>query len=79
MDTQDPPNRPRYQLIRGLKGLDDNEKDTLTSSCIDRKKVQGAIWGVHSTGTGQLVGALCTHITLLFLSFGWLVCAEWNS
>ena len=30
------PNRPRYQLTRGLIGLD-NEKDAITSSCLDRK------------------------------------------
>ena len=28
---------------------------------MSRQEVQGAIWGVHSTGTGQLVGALCTQ------------------
>ena len=38
MDTQDPPNRPRYQLTRGLKGLD-NKKDAMTSRCLDRKEV----------------------------------------
>ena len=27
----------------------------MTSGCLDRKEVRGAIWGVHSTGTGQLV------------------------
>ena len=36
MDTQDPPNRPCYQLTRGLIGLD-NEKDAMTSRCLDRK------------------------------------------
>ena len=36
MDTQDPPNRPRYQLTRGLRGLD-NKKDDGTSGCLDRK------------------------------------------
>ena len=25
------------------------------SGCLDRKDVRGAIWGVHSTGTGQPV------------------------
>ena len=25
------------------------------SGCLDRKEVRGAIWGVHSTGTGQPV------------------------
>ena len=75
MDTQDSPNRPRYQLTRGLRGLD-NEKDAMTSACLDRKEVRGAIWGVHSTGTGHLVGALCTHIRRLFLSFGRPVYAD---
>ena len=51
MGTQDPPNRPRYQLTRGLIGLD-NEKDAITSLCLDRKEVRGAIWGIHSIGTG---------------------------
>ena len=55
MDTQDPPTDP---TISGLN----NEKDAMTSSCLDRKEVRGAIWGVYSTGTGQLVRALCTHI-----------------
>ena len=32
-----------------------NEKDVLTSGCLDRKEVRGAIWGVPSTGTGQPV------------------------
>ena len=26
MDTQDPPNRPRYQLTRGLIGLDNKKR-----------------------------------------------------
>ena len=38
MDTQDPPSPPRYQLTRGLIGLD-NEKDAMTSHCLDRKEV----------------------------------------
>ena len=33
MDRQGPPNRPRYQLTRGLIGLD-NKKEAMTSSCI---------------------------------------------
>ena len=36
MDTQGPPIQPRYQLTRGLIGLD-NEKDAMTSHCLDRK------------------------------------------
>ena len=54
MDTQDPRKRPRYQLTRGQRGLD-NEKDAMMSLCLDRKEVHGAIWGVHSTGTGRPV------------------------
>ena len=27
----------------------------MTSGCLDRKEVRGAIWGVQSTGTGQPV------------------------
>ena len=38
MDSQDPPTRPRYQLTRGLRGLD-NEKDAMTSDCLDRRYV----------------------------------------
>ena len=74
MDTQDPPIRPRYQLTRGLIGLD-NEKDAMTSRCLDRKEVRHATLRAH-TGTGTLVGALCTHIRRLFLSFGGPVCAD---
>ena len=54
MDTQDPPNRPCYQLTRGLRGLD-NENDAMTSACLDRKEVCGVIWGMHSNGTGRPV------------------------
>ena len=61
MDTQDPPNRPPYQLTRGLRGLD-NEKDAMTSACLDRKEVRGRAAGGY---TGWL-----------FLSFGGLVCAD---
>ena len=53
-----------------------NKKDAMTPSCLDRKEVRGAIWGVYITGTGQLVRALCTHIRGLFLSFGGPVCAD---
>ena len=74
MDTQDPPIRPRYQLTRGLIGLD-SEKDAMTSRCLDRKEVRHATLRAH-TGTGTLVGALCTHIRRLFLSFGGPVCAD---
>ena len=53
MDTR-PSHRPRYQLTRGLIGLD-NEKDAMTSLCLDKKEVRGATLQVHSTGTGQPV------------------------
>ena len=39
MDTEDPSNQPRYQLTKGLIGLD-NEKDAMTSLCLDRKEVR---------------------------------------
>ena len=54
MDTQDPPNQPHYQLTRGLKGVD-NEKDAMTSRCLDRKEVRCATWQVHSTRPAQPV------------------------
>ena len=38
MDTQDPPNRPRYQLTRAIIGLD-IEKYAMTSHCLDRKEI----------------------------------------
>ena len=71
MDTQDPPTDPRYQLTRGLIGLD-NEKDAMTSGCLDRKEVRGAIWGVHST-TDRPAGG---NTGRLFLAFGGPVCAD---
>ena len=71
MDTQDPPTEPRYQLTRGLRGLD-NEKDAMTSGCLDRKEVRGAIWGVHST-TDRPAGG---DTGRLFLAFGGPVCAD---
>ena len=49
MDTQDPPTDPAIQFTRGLRVLD-NEKDAMTSLCLDRKEVRHAIWRVHSTG-----------------------------
>ena len=48
MDTR-PSHRPRYQLTRGLMGLD-NEKDAMTSRCLDRKEVLHATCRVHSAG-----------------------------
>ena len=40
MDRQDPPNRPRYQVTRGLIRLD-NEKEVMTSSSRDRRYARG--------------------------------------
>ena len=47
----------------------------MTSRCLDRKEVRHATLRAH-TGTGTLVGALCTHIRRLFLSFGGPVCVD---
>ena len=49
MDTQDPPTDPAISFTRGLIGLD-NEKDAMTSRCLDKKEVRHAIWRVHSIG-----------------------------
>ena len=51
MDTQDPHTDPAISLLGVLIGLD-NEKDAMTSRCLDRKEVPCATWRVHSTGTG---------------------------
>ena len=37
MDRQGLPNRPRYQLTRGLTRTR-HEKDAMTSRCLDRKR-----------------------------------------
>ena len=83
MDTKDPPtlsngharpsHRPRYQFTRGLIGLD-NEKDAMTSACLDRKEVQHATWRVQCEDrpAGGNTGRL-------FLTFGGPVCADWFS
>ena len=47
----------------------------MTSRCLHRKEVRHATLRAH-TGTGTLVGALCTHIRQLFLSFGGPVCTD---
>ena len=44
----------------------------MTSGCLDRKEVQGAIWGVHST-TDRPAGG---NTGRLFLAFGGPVCAD---
>ena len=74
MDTQDPPTNPTISLL-GVYICLDNEKDAMTSHCLDRKEIRCATWQVHN-GTGQLVRALCTRIGRLFLSFGGPGCAN---
>ena len=49
-----------------------NEKDAMTSGCLDRKEVRGAIWGVHSTMDRPAGG----NTGRLFLAFGGPVCAD---
>ena len=44
----------------------------MTSGCLDRKEVRGAIWGVHST-TDRPAGG---NTGRLFLAFGGPVCAD---
>ena len=47
-----------------------NEKDAMTSLCLDRKEVRHAIWRVHSTGPA------CGDTGRLFLMFGGPVRAD---
>ena len=64
MDRQGPPNRPRYQLTRGLTRIR-HEKDAMTSHCLDRKRKYDALsWPVLYTGR-------------LFLTFGGTGRADW--
>ena len=44
----------------------------MTSGCLDRKEVRGAIWGVHSTKDRPAGG----NTGRLFLAFGGPVCAD---
>ena len=44
----------------------------MTSGCLDRKEVRGAIWGVHSTMDRPAGG----NTGRLFLAFGGPVCAD---
>ena len=44
----------------------------MTSGCLDRKEVRGAIWGVHSTTDWPAGG----NTGRLFLAFGGPVCAD---
>ena len=48
------------------------KKDAMTSGCLDRKEVRGAIWGVHST-TDRPAGG---NTGRLFLAFGGPVWAD---
>ena len=70
MDTQDPPTDPANQLTRGLIGLD-NEKDVMTSGCLDRKEVRSTTWRVQCED--QPAGG---DTGRLFLTFGGPVCAN---
>ena len=70
MDTQDSPNQCRYQLTKGLIGLD-NEKDAMTPCCLNRKDVQCATWRVHSTRPARPVETQDG-----FLLFGGPACAD---
>ena len=47
MDRQGPPNRPCYQLTRGLTRTR-HEKDAMTSRCLDSKEVRCATWRMRS-------------------------------
>ena len=47
-------------------------KGAMTSGCLDRKEVRGAIWGVHSTKDRPASG----NTGRLFLAFGGPVCAD---
>ena len=48
MDTQDPPTDPAISLLGAYIYIClDNEKDAMTSCCLDRKEVRGVIWRVH--------------------------------
>ena len=44
----------------------------MTSGCLDRKEVRGAIWGEHSTTDRPASG----YTGRLFLAFGGPVCAD---
>ena len=53
MERQGPPNRPRYQLTRGLTRTR-HEKDALTSCCLDRKRKYEAPPGECALLTGPV-------------------------
>ena len=46
-----------------------NEKDAMTSSCLDRKEVRGAIWGVHSTMDRPACGGIMHSYKMTFSVF----------
>ena len=70
MDTQDPPSDPAISFTRGLIGLD-NEKDAMTSCCLDRKEVRR-----HLASAQYWTGLAGGNTGLLFLTFGGPVCAD---
>ena len=69
-DTQNPPNRPRYQLTRGLIGLD-NKKDAMTSLSSQEGSTM-----CHLASARYLAGLASGKTGRLFLSFGRLVCTD---
>ena len=65
MDRQDPPIRPRYQLTRGLNRTR-NDKDAMTSHCLDRK---GSTMR-HLANAHAVTGPAGSFTGRLFLMFG---------
>ena len=47
MDRQGPPSGPAISLLGVFIGLD-NEKDAMTSHCVDRKEERGDTWQMHT-------------------------------
>ena len=47
MDTQDPPTNPALSLLGVYLLSLDNEKDAMTSGCLDSKEVRHATWRVQ--------------------------------
>ena len=74
MDTQDPSNRPRYQLTRVLVGLD-NEK-----RCYDvtLSRQEGSTMR-HLASAQEWDWPAGGNTGRLFLTFGGPVCADWIS
>ena len=65
MDIQDP-HRPHYQFTRGLIGLDD-EKDAMTSGCLDRKEVRCATWSALTGFAYWPLDRVLTYKNLIYL------------